>query len=416
MEKKENNIKVKKIENELSVGSMLGLELIFGDDFPLFEALQTNLELKQVNLQQNILKSNLENSYILKSIYGENIGINSGIKNINDEITILKNLIENKEKKEERESAAKEIMFNLNQEYKKLKNYKDNMCIYYVSNLLLNVITENNLTTKDFNLIEEKEYFSNIVENIKKNLKIANSEEKKEIDRFLKAYYLLLKMKKEINSDKYIRNRVVLEYTGEEIVCPVRNELLDLEDEIIRIYKSGIFPDEYRDNIRTKLLKHINKIDEIPLLYDKLINEKEKYETLLIKYKNYKQYVENKDNELKLTREYNEKKDIIKELEKKVNLFLDIHNDFYKHLQKIDITFKSIEIEKRSLDIIINNEISELKCNIISKKENAIKKMKNAEKEREIEELQEKRRNNFTCFSLIFLFLIIIILIFIKKI
>ncbi len=137
---------------------------------------------------------------------------------------------------------------------------------------------------------------------------------------------------------------------------------------------------------------------------------------MLIKYKNYKQYVENKDNELKLTREYNEKKDIIKELEKKVNLFLDIHNDFYKHLQKIDITFKSIEIEKRSLDIIINNEISELKCNIISKKENAIKKMKNAEKEREIEELQEKRRNNFTCFSLIFLFLIIIILIFIKKI
>ncbi len=376
-----NEIKLSELDKEINKGDkemennnkgLLFLELAFGNSFPFFEALQVNLQKRQLELQKTNLKITAQNNIILRGIYESNLKISNELNNIHSEIKSLKDIIENKEMKEEKENIAKEIIFNLKIENKNINKSNDKLFVYYASNLLLQVIQENNLTTRDFNSIEDKEYFLEIKEALENQVKLLTDNEKKEVELFCEYYMISKELENEINSDKFLNNRYMIELENINLIKPEKSEILELEESLINASLYG--------EINEKLQKYIKNHEEIPdFLENIFLKEKRKYEEELEKYFIALELKPKLEEETIKNKEYNDKKKLALILEQKLNDFLLQHKDFEKYFEKINLAFKEITFTRKNYTNIL--------------KENQNLKLKEFEEEEN--RIREKIKNNF---------------------
>jgi hypothetical protein len=378
---KEIEKEIKQSENNSGIIASMGAELLFGNEFPFFEAVQTNLMTRQLKLTQSNLKINLQNNTIMKKLLIENLKTNDKLSNINNEIMSLKSIIENKELREEREHIAKEIIYNLKLENKLINKSNDKLFIYFATTLLLKIIEENKLSTKDFTQIEDKEYFTELKEQLEFQENILDIE-KKEIEGFIETYYLLNQLKDEINSDKYFVTKEMFEYNDNEISVPLKPEILDIEDELIESINSNLL---WIMSYYRKLLKYTDKFEELPSIYKIYFEAKKKYELENIAYENYVNF----KKQVELENEYLKNRNLIEELEKIVNRFLFLHKDFETYFNKISVVFKEKIFIKLNLSTVIENkqlkkmeelQLEYLKLNDILEKK-ILEKKKNESKE-----------------------------------
>lgn len=247
--------------SDLGIASAIGMELIFGDRFPFYEAVQTNLIAKNLQLQSMNLEVSLYNNELLSDLITESYITNESLVIVNDQISQLRGVIEDTYNAKEHEKLVKDLIFNLNRVFKKAKKIDDKLFVLYSAMQLLATIKENNLTTKEFENIEDKEYFQDSVDEFSNCINDYTKTEQNEVNTFIESYYVLKTLYNQLLSDRYQKNRIATKYTSGKVLVLVKPEILLIEKQLVSSINSDY------DNISTydtELINYCNSIEELP--------------------------------------------------------------------------------------------------------------------------------------------------------
>lgn len=107
---------------------------------------------------------------------------------IEEQLQELTNLVAQKADVEVRENLARELIFHINKTVESLNKYQDRYFVANEAQTLLSLIQKYSLNTRTFSQIQDKEYFTNVLESLKEAAASISASEQREITEFIKCY------------------------------------------------------------------------------------------------------------------------------------------------------------------------------------------------------------------------------------
>ena len=285
------------------------------------------------------------------------------------------NLVIKKISNDERENFARDVIFNLKKINESLSQKKDKKFIALEAKKLLSQIDTFKINTQSFTQIQDKEYFLSTLESIQVKYNDIPDDEKKEIENFYDVYFSVkagLKKLEEIEKIKLANFPEKIE----EKEKPNWDGILLIEGELLQELKNPYRTLELRG---PQLKNFISKVDELPDLFEKFFDAKQKYTIQNYEYTVY-QEIKKLQEKAKLYAEF------LTNLQKCINAsndyiqknpaFAESYSRFdFDELEAKIVDYESLQTEaekkKSQLKNEVNNQYLKYKA-ILSEKMNGV--------------------------------------------
>lgn len=155
---------------------------ISSDDF--WGLIQTDLQRKNLYVNATNLHVNYSNNLLLRgqlSLTQESV---SQLSLINEQLSQLNEIIAKKTSQEERENFARELIYNIKKVDSALAVNTDKTFVSFEARSLIYLIESNHISTASFTQIQDKEYFEEILNNLKQKADDISPEDQKDLEGF----------------------------------------------------------------------------------------------------------------------------------------------------------------------------------------------------------------------------------------
>ncbi|MCI6663332.1 MAG: hypothetical protein MSL09_03825 [Spirochaetia bacterium] len=301
------------------------------------------MQRKNLYVNATNLHVNYSNNLLLRgqlSLTQESV---SQLSLINEQLSQLNEIIAKKTSQEERENFTRELIYNIKKVDSALAVNTDKTFVSFEARSLIYLIESNHISTASFTQIQDKEYFEEILNNLKQKADDISPEDQKDLEGFFSIYQYALSLIDEYKAERHFKAVNVpdnFDMVKEEPICdPILNCEKEFEDEIDNKYTTLSM---FSKNLRS----YISSTEQLPDFFDKYFQIKKDYELNHLKWFMYKALIDAHTNQDKLD-------NIVLKIQcctSLINKYLDMHPDLKKDYPKIPF-----DVETENIDF---NEIT----------------------------------------------------------
>lgn len=317
----------------------VGMSLIGGlSSTDFWGIIQTDLQRKNLVVNTANLQVNYSNNLLMREQLALAHESASQLYSINNQLSQLNEIIAKKASLDERENFARELIYNIKKMDSALSANNDKSFVSFEAKSLIYLIDSNHISTASFTQIQDKEYFEEILNNLKKKADDISPEDQKDLEGFVSIYTYGLSLIDEYKAVRHLKAINVPE--GFEVIEeePKRDPILDcqkeFEDEIDNQYKMlGMFSNNLRN--------YISSTDQLPEFFEKFFKAKKDYTLNYLKWAKYKDLMDAYVNQDRMSGVASK----IQCCSELINKYLDMHPDLIKDYPKISIDMATETID-----------------------------------------------------------------------